>query len=144
MKPNHQCRVCGRWFEGEWNRTTDPDLQAALQRQMNQGHCDSCTPDLDRPHQWQPTQLGLIRIQTTDRLAIHRTNYLWWCAWCGGQTEQPDYPGGTCNQHRLAEQTGRTYTNNPTPLPGRPPNRQWHSTANTAAPNPTHDSTTAH
>ena len=147
MKPNHQCRVCGRWLEGEWNLTTDPDLQAALQRQMNQGHCDSCTPDPERPHQWRPTRLGITRILQTERLSIHRVNYLWWCAWCGRQTRQPDYPGGVCNQHRLAEITGRTYTvDTKPPLPGRPPNRTWHptTTACTAAPNPTHDSTTAH
>src|SRR6185369_6981237 len=52
------------------------------------------TPDLDRPHQWRPTRLGITQILVTERITIHRVNYLWWCGWCGQQTRQPDYPGG--------------------------------------------------
>lgn len=46
MKSNHQCRACGRWLEGEFNAIPDSDSpqQVELQRQMDQGHCDDCTP----------------------------------------------------------------------------------------------------
>lgn len=45
LKPNHQCRLCGRWLEGEWNAAA-PDSRDRddLQRQMDAGHCDVCPP----------------------------------------------------------------------------------------------------
>lgn len=42
MKGNHQCRLCGRWLEGEWNRSKSEAERAELARQMEQGHCDGC------------------------------------------------------------------------------------------------------
>lgn len=44
LKSNHQCRLCGFWLEGAWNRATDEAYRASLQRQMDQGHCDTCAP----------------------------------------------------------------------------------------------------
>lgn len=40
-KPNHQCRVCARWLEGEWSDADAAD-RIELQRQMDTGHCDRC------------------------------------------------------------------------------------------------------
>jgi hypothetical protein len=46
MKSAHSCRVCRRWLEGEWNWATTEE-RAALQRQMDQGHCDDCPPTIN-------------------------------------------------------------------------------------------------
>lgn len=43
LKSAHSCRRCGRWLEGEWNRTDDDDERASIQRQMSDGRCDDCT-----------------------------------------------------------------------------------------------------
>jgi hypothetical protein len=43
LMPNHQCRLCGRWLEGEWNRAApDSRDRDELQRQMDAGRCDVC------------------------------------------------------------------------------------------------------
>jgi phosphoribosyl-ATP pyrophosphohydrolase len=41
MKPNHQCRLCGRWLEGEWaSAPKGGPERTELQRQMSNGRCD--------------------------------------------------------------------------------------------------------
>lgn len=42
MKSAHSCRVCGRWLEGDWNMSKDPEERDELERQMQNGHCDNC------------------------------------------------------------------------------------------------------
>lgn len=42
LKSSHQCRACGRWLEGEWNRARDVVARAEIQRQMDAGRCDDC------------------------------------------------------------------------------------------------------
>lgn len=46
FKPNHQCRSCGYWSEGDWNTAPkghDGDEQRAkAQREMDRGCCDDC------------------------------------------------------------------------------------------------------
>lgn len=67
MKSSTSCRVCRRWLEGEWNRLhslrrvdrltegVQEELDA-LQRQMDQGHCDGCTP-WEGPRIWPPREV---------------------------------------------------------------------------------------
>jgi hypothetical protein len=44
LPANHQCRLCGRWLEGEWNRARDDEaLRHELHRQILAGRCDDCT-----------------------------------------------------------------------------------------------------
>lgn len=43
LKSSHSCRVCGRWLEGDWNRSDDDAQRAEIQRQMDAGRCDTCT-----------------------------------------------------------------------------------------------------
>lgn len=43
FKSSHQCRICGRWLEGEWSRA-DAAQRVELQRQMDAGVCDGCSP----------------------------------------------------------------------------------------------------
>lgn len=69
MKSSTSCRVCRHWLEGDWNRLhslrrVDRLTEAvqekldALQRQMDQGHCDGCPPIVG-PRIW-PTREELM------------------------------------------------------------------------------------
>jgi hypothetical protein len=43
LRSSNSCRRCGRWLEGDWNRSTNDAERAELQRQMDAGRCDACT-----------------------------------------------------------------------------------------------------
>lgn len=69
MKSNHQCRRCGRWLEGEWNRAAKLSIERAeLQRQMDQGHCDVC-PRKDRPMTTPSPALQAVALQAVATVA---------------------------------------------------------------------------
>lgn len=42
FKSSTSCRLCRRWFEGDWSRAATPEERAEIQRQMDAGHCDDC------------------------------------------------------------------------------------------------------
>lgn len=41
FKSSTSCRLCRRWFEGDWFRA-DAAQRVEIQRQMDAGHCDDC------------------------------------------------------------------------------------------------------
>lgn len=54
LKSSHQCRLCGRWLEGEWanaDAAGQVGLCVALRRQMDNGRCDpgGCRNHHSRP-----------------------------------------------------------------------------------------------
>jgi len=66
VKSSTSCRVCRHWLEGDWNLEHAGGRRRhvldAIQRQMNQGHCDGCTP-FTGPRIW-PSRKDLMESVT--------------------------------------------------------------------------------
>lgn len=57
LKSNHNCRLCRRWFEGEWANAAPLDRIQIL-RQMDFGRCDDCTRRVATEQTTEPADPG--------------------------------------------------------------------------------------